>query len=471
MKKTLDAYLPYCGQPALDEIRSLADKLSGQSVVHVNSTFYGGGVAEMLTSYIPLLNDAGVDAEWRLLKGSREFFALTKRIHNALQGKASRFDLRDEELYLQTLEENSRFTHLQGYDAVIVDDSQPAGLIDFYPRSTPSFFKPLSALAGLAKVRKKQAWIWRGHIDLTYPNRAAWAFMRPFLAKYDAYVLSSHAFRRPDWRKPYFIIPPAIDPLSDKNRSMSDAEIRSLLAANGLDDDKPMIAQISRFDPWKDPLGVIHVFKSVRRHMDCQLVLLGNFADDDSEGPQLYRRVLEAASQHKDIHVVALESDCLVNAVQRRADVVVQKSIREGFGLTVTEALWKGKPVVATAVGGIRLQIQDGMSGYLVRNNSECERRILHLLKNPALGRQLGQAGWAHTRDNFLMTRLVRDELAMLNSVLGSKPALPLKQAAKLFKLPLEGMQKMAQMMNEVAGDMAPPPTKQNELKDAGLGS
>lgn len=450
MAKTLDSYLPYCGQPAVDEIRRLAGRLEGQSIAHVNSTFYGGGVAEMLTSYIPLLNDAGVDVEWRLLKGNREFFSLTKKLHNAMQGQRARFSGAEAGLYRQTLEENSRFMHLQGYDAVIVDDPQPAGLIDFYPRRMPSLFKPLAALSALREWRKRQAWIWRAHIDLTGPNPAAWAFMRPYLRKYDAYALSSRSFRSPDRRKPAFIIPPAIDPLSDKNREMGEVERDRLLAAHELDDDKPMIAQVSRFDPWKDPLGVIEVFKRVRRQMDCQLVLLGNFADDDAQGPLMYKKVLEAARGHKDVHIVTVESDRLVNAVQRRADVVVQKSIREGFGLTVTEALWKGRPVVASAVGGICMQIEDGRSGYLVKGNTECERRILHLLKNPGLGRQLGLAGWARVRDNFLITRLMRDELSMLNAVLGSKPSLPLKQAARLFKLPLEGMQKMAQMVKEI---------------------
>lgn len=460
MAKTLDSYLPYCGQPAVDEIRRLAGRLEGQSVAHVNSTFYGGGVAEMLTSYVPLLNDAGVDAEWRLLKGSREFFRLTKKLHNALQGQRARFSPQELELYLQTLGENSRFMHLQGYDAVIVDDPQPAGLIDFYPRRMPSLFKPLAALSALREWRRHQAWIWRAHIDLTSPNQAAWTFMRPYLRKYDAYALSSRSFRRPDMRKPFFIIPPAIDPLSDKNRGMKDGERDRLLAGHELDDDKPMIAQVSRFDPWKDPLGVIEVFKRVRKQTSCQLVLLGNFADDDAQGPLMYRKVLEAARGHKDIHVVTVESDLLVNAVQRRADVVVQKSVREGFGLTVTEALWKGRPVVASAVGGIRLQIQDGASGYLVKNNAECGRRILHLLKNPGLGRQMGQAGWAGVRDNFLITRLVRDELAMLNSVLGSKPTLPLKQAARLFKLPLDGLGYFAKMARDMGKMAAPRPAR-----------
>ncbi|MFH0927775.1 MAG: glycosyltransferase [Candidatus Micrarchaeota archaeon] len=455
MKRTLDAYLPYCGQAAIDEIRALADRLDGQSVVHVNSTFNGGGVAEMLAAYIPLLNDAGIDSEWRLLKGNKEFFSLTKRLHNSLQGQREKFSKQDEELYKQALEENAHFTHLHGYDAVIVDDPQPAGFIDFYPRKLPSLFKPMAGLSSLREWRKKQVWIWRGHIDLSRPYPAAVKFMQPYLSKYDAYVLSSKKFRRPDKKKPYFIIPPAIDPLSEKNRPMEEDEIHRLLYEHGLEDAKPMIAQVSRFDPWKDPLGVIEAFLRIRKKFDCQLVLLGNFATDDAQGPQTYKEVLEAAQVHKDVHILAVESDALVNAVQRRADVVVQKSIREGFGLTVSEGLWKGRPVVASAVGGIKLQIKDGKSGYLSSNGRDFERKVYHLLKNPALGRKMGQAGWGRVHRHFLITRLVRDELSMLNLMLGSKPSLPLKEAAKILKLPLNGMQMMMQMASKAVANGA----------------
>lgn len=435
----LEDYVQFCGRGQIDSILTLGEALEGQSIVHVNSTYYGGGVAEMLNRYVPLMNEAGVDMDWRLLKGNDEFFAFTKRIHNALQGADIKITDEDMQVYEETILHNSLFTHLEGYDAVIIDDPQPAGLINHYHRKVPGIFKPLPSLLRLDRLRKKQPWIWRGHIDLGNPNPEAAKFLSQYVSKYDSLILSHSSYSIPGIRKPTFLIPPAIDPLSKKNMPMKEKEIDRLLAAHGISCDKPIVCQVSRFDPWKDPLGVLEVFRQVRKKRDCQLVLLGNFATDDSQGAEIYRQVATAAEKVPDAHVLSVDSEVLVNAMQRRSDVIIQKSLREGFGLTVSEAMWKGTPVVASNVGGIPLQIEDGVSGYLVNNGQECAQRVLKLLSDRKNAKRMGKAARERVREKFLMTRLVHEELACLVSMLRGKPSFGIGELSTLVRMPFVG--------------------------------
>ncbi len=408
----LERYAQLVGDDYIQSLYDLGGQCRDKSMVHVNSTYYGGGVAEMLNSYVPLLNDAGLSTEWRLLKASREFFAVTKKMHNALQGKSSRLSDKDVELYEQAIDSNAEFTRLDWYDLVVIDDAQPCGLVTRYSRKSPSLWKPLPIFLKLLEFQKKQAWVWRCHIDLTKPDESTWAYLRKYVEKYDAVVVSSPKYRT-SVRKPHYYILPAIDPLSDKNREMTDSEISRKLQKYGIEDDRPLVLQVSRFDPWKDPLGVIDAYRRVRKKAKCQLVLIGSMATDDPEGEEVFNQVFREVEKEDDVHLITSQDDLLVNALQRRADVVVQKSLREGFGLTVSEAMWKGTPVVASRVGGIPLQIDDGENGYLVDNIPQCADRIAYLLTHASKARQLGMNAVEKVRKSFLMPRLVKDELEL----------------------------------------------------------
>ncbi|MFH1246765.1 MAG: glycosyltransferase, partial [Candidatus Micrarchaeota archaeon] len=344
-------YANIVGEKKIEEIETLGSILSEKSMVHVNATFYGGGVAEMLNAYIPLLNEAGLKTEWRLLKGGREFFNVTKKMHNALQGEKVRFSKDELDCYESTLEMNSLITNLNWYDCVIIDDPQPCGMIKLYSRESPSLWKPLPEFLRLPLLQKKQPWVWRVHIDLSNPNQIVWHYLKKFINCYDAVVVSHLSYAKGIIR-PIFIMPPAIDPLADKNRDLSETQVDQILEKHGIDCNVPLITQVSRFDPWKDPLGVIRAFRKVRKTQKCQLVLIGSMAADDPEGGAVFNRVYRAAQQMKDVTLLTLQDDLLVNALQRKSAVVVQKSIKEGFGLTVSEALWKGTPVVGGKVGG-----------------------------------------------------------------------------------------------------------------------
>ncbi len=386
----------------LAEIYSRARGLYGKHIVHVNATYQGGGVAEILYSLVMLMNDVGIETGWRILHGSQEFFEITKGFHNALQGGKMNLSERKKQVYLQVNDNFLRFTHLH-HDCVIIHDPQPLSLIRTY--------------------RKRQPWIWRCHIDLTEPHKELWDFLKGFLLKYDQMVVSSEKYFKDELPVDQRLMYPAINPLSAKNRAIGEKAVLEHIKKAGIPTDKPIITQVSRLDPWKDPEGVIDVYKRVKEKVDCRLVFCYNVASDDPEGLQVYNRVYRKANRHvkkKDILFVLGNYELLVNAIQRFSDVVIQKSTREGFCLSVTEALWKGTPVVASNVGGLPVQIQDGVNGFLLEPNDVegFAERIVHLLKNPQERERLGQKGHETVRGKFLITRLLSDYLDMLNSIM-----------------------------------------------------
>ena len=386
----------------LAEIYSRARGLYGKHVVHVNATYQGGGVAEILYSLVQLMNDVGIDAGWRILHGSQEFFEITKSFHNALQGAKLNLTEKKKQAYLQINDNFSKFTHIQ-HDCVIVHDPQPLALIRAY--------------------RKRQPWIWRCHIDLTNPNEELWDFLKGHLLKYDEIVMSSEKYFKEDLPVDQRLMFPAINPLSEKNRDISEKAIHEHLTKACIPTDKPIITQVSRLDPWKDPEGVIDVFKLVKEKVDCRLVFCYNVASDDPEGLRMYRKVQRKANKlinTGDIVFVVGNNEALVNSVQRFSNVIIQKSTREGFCLCVTEALWKGTPVVASNVGGIPYQIDDGQSGFLVepKNNEGFAERIIHILQNPDEAKTVGEKAKEKVRKKFLITRLLSDYLDMLNSIM-----------------------------------------------------
>ena len=400
--RTLEDHRPIVGDDVISGIYRKAASLRGKRVLHVNSTYQSGGVAEMILSLVPLMNNVGIDTRWNILNGDGEFFAITKNFHNALQGQAVAFSDEEKDLYLQTNEAFSGQMAID-HDLVVIHDPQPLPLIRFY--------------------RKTQPWVWRCHVDLSNPNPALWEFLKGFVLDYDRMVISHEHYRRRGMPMEQWICRPAIDPLSEKNRDLSEAETAALLAKYGVPTDKPLVTQISRFDKWKDPLGVVEVFSEVKRHVDCRLVLCGSMAPDDPEGWAIYRQVEDAARpliDAGDVILITAEDHLLVNALQRASAVILQKSLREGFGLTVTEGLWKGRPVIASRVGGIPLQIEDGVTGFLL-DPTDVEGfawRVRQVLENPDLGERLGRAGKEHVRQHFLITRLLSDYLDMLNAEL-----------------------------------------------------
>jgi len=400
--RTLEDHRPIVGDDVISGIYRKAASLRGKRVLHVNSTYQSGGVAEMILSLVPLMNNVGIDTRWNILNGDGEFFAITKNFHNALQGQAVAFSDEEKDLYLQTNESFSGQMAID-HDLVVIHDPQPLPLIRFY--------------------RKTQPWVWRCHVDLSNPNPALWEFLKGFVLDYDRMVISHEHYRRRGMPMEQWICRPAIDPLSEKNRDLSEAETAALLAKYGVPTDKPLVTQISRFDKWKDPLGVVEVFSEVKRHVDCRLVLCGSMAPDDPEGWAIYRQVEDAARpliDAGDVILITAEDHLLVNALQRASAVILQKSLREGFGLTVTEGLWKGRPVIASRVGGIPLQIEDGETGFLLdpTDTEGFAWRVRQVLENPDLGERLGRAGKEHVRQHFLITRLLSDYLDMLNEEL-----------------------------------------------------
>jgi len=386
----------------LAEIYSRARGLYGKHIVHVNATYQGGGVAEILYSLVQLMNDVGMNAGWRILHGSQDFFEITKGFHNALQGAKLSLSEKKKQTYLQVNDNFAKFTHLE-HDCVIVHDPQPLSLIRAY--------------------RKRQPWIWRCHIDLTNPHDELWDFLKGFLLKYDQVVMSSEKYFKEDLPVDQRLIFPAINPLSEKNRDISVKTMLEHIKKVGIPTDKPLITQVSRLDPWKDPEGVIDVFKLVKEKVDCRLVFCYNVASDDPEGLRMYRKVQRKANKlinTGDIVFVVGNNETLVNSIQRFSSVIIQKSIREGFCLCVTEALWKGTPVVASNVGGIPYQIDDGQSGFLAepQDNEGFAERIIHILQNPDEAKAVGEKAKEKVRREFLITRLLSDYLDMLNTLI-----------------------------------------------------
>jgi trehalose synthase len=397
-KSKLRDYETVVDHSVIEELRLLGDRLSGRIIQHINSTYTGGGVAEILEHLVPLLNQLGVDARWNIIRGDDQFFEVTKKFHNALHGKDEKLVADDFTLFLETTEHNLSELKFDG-DIFFIHDPQPVALIS-------------------KKKEIGRRWVWRCHIDVSRPDPQVWGFIQGFVNDYDAAIFSAPNFAQ---QLPIrqFLIPPAIDPLSDKNKELSPETINSVLAKYGLSRDKPMIVQISRFDYLKDPLGVITAFEAVMRYIDCQLVLAGGTASDDPESEKVLNEVMARASGNPDIHILMLPpgSDLEINALQRAATVVLQKSLSEGFALTISEALWKGKPVVATAVGGIPLQVKHKLTGLLCYSIDGAAYALRQLLTNPEYANWLGQNGRQHVKQNFLVTRQLRDYLLLCLSL------------------------------------------------------
>lgn len=395
----VEDYEQFIGAHALAEIREVARAIRGRTVLHVNSTPVGGGVAEILTRMVPLLNQLEVPSRWDVIKGGEQFFGFTKRVHNALHGQPEVFTEGDRDLFEATTEANLQTMDLAA-DFVLIHDPQPIGLVQ--------------ARTGLGGH-----WAWRCHIDFSRPDPSVWDLLEPWIEQYEAAVVSAPSFAR-DLKTRQVLISPSIDPLSDKNRELPPEQVQAIVAGFGVDTSRPIVTQISRFDSLKDPLGVVQVYKLVKRSSDCQLVLAGGGATDDPEGPAILAAVQDAAAGDPDIHVLFLPpgSDIEINAIQRASTVVLQKSLKEGFGLTVSEALWKGRPVVASAVGGIPLQVAHGYSGLLSRSIDGTAYAVRQLLHDPEYAKRLGQNGREHVRQNFLITRHVRDYLLLFLSML-----------------------------------------------------
>ena len=407
-ERSLAAYQEAVPAPLLEELRRVAGDLQGARILHVNATPYGGGVSELLRSAVPLLRDLGVETEWKIIGGDEPFFQVTKGIHNGLQGAANPLTEQDRAVYAANTERNAAALDAKAYDAVVVHDPQPAGML---------------RVAGKGGAR----WLWRCHIDTSQPDPEVWAFLREHLDGYDAAVFTMREFVPPDLPiRRVEVIPPAIDPLSPKNMPLPEATAREVLSWIGIEHDRPLVTQVSRFDPWKDPLGVIAAYRLVREEVPgLQLALVGSMALDDPEGWEVYQEIRAASEADPLIHVftnLTGVGNVEVNAFQRLADVVIQKSLREGFGLVVSEALWKGTPVVAGDAGGIPLQMADGAGGYLVRSVEECAAATLRLLADPAAAREAGARGRERVRRHFLLPRLLLNELQLLAELLGERP-------------------------------------------------
>ncbi|HEY2937094.1 MAG TPA: glycosyltransferase [Gaiellaceae bacterium] len=406
--KALADYATIATRGLMDEIRRLAEPLQGKRVAHLSATAFGGGVAEINYTLVPLMASAGLEVEWRIIRGAEEFFGVTKTIHNALQGSPQGLTDEHQAIFRRYNLLNAEEFE-DAYDYVIVHDPQPVAMIDHFEASTAK-------------------WIWRGHIDFSTPNSQVLDFLLPSIRRYDAAIFHMREYvpRAPGLPECY-IWPPAIDPLAPKNMALSPEDAAYIVDQFGIDVDRPLLTQVSRFDPWKDPLGVIDAYREVKaRYPDVQLALVGSMAHDDPEGWEFYNQTVAYAAGDPDIYILSNLNNVgsvEVNAFQVHARAVLQKSIREGFGLTVSEALWKARPTVAGNVGGIVTQIQDGETGWLVNSSSECADACLAILDDPADARRRALAGKEHVRRNFLTPRLLRDWLVLFNRLVGNDTA------------------------------------------------
>ncbi len=393
----INDYESIIGKGLIDELWLLAEHLKGKSVQNINSTAVGGGVAEILNRMIPLLRELGIDAKWDVIKGGEQFFNVTKKIHNALHGAPEEISSDMWDVFWTTGEQNSKEIPCTA-DIVFIHDPQPIALIN-------------------QKDVKNNKWIWRCHVDVSHAQAIVWEALRGHMIRYDATVFSAPSFSKPLPIK-QFLIQPSIDPLSDKNKELSRDVIEEVLVLYGIKNDKPIITQVSRFDSLKDPLGVIEAYKRVKRYVDCQLILAGGTASDDPESANVLQKVMLRAEGDPDIHVLLLpQNDIHINAIQRASSVIMQKSLREGFGLTVTEALWKGIPVVASAVGGIPLQIKHKFHGLLCNSIGGAALALKQLLQNQEYAKKLGENGREHVRQNFLVTRHLKEYLLLFLSL------------------------------------------------------
>jgi trehalose synthase len=388
----IEDYQPLVGDGTIDRIRRKAEVLHDLHVAHINSTYYGGGVAELLSSLTLLMNDVGIETGWRVIQGAPDFFSITKKMHNALQGGEINMTDLKQEIYESVIYENVIRNHID-HDFVIIHDPQPLLMIKHY--------------------KKKGPWVWRCHLDLTAADKELWTYIKPNVELYDAVILTLEDYKQ-DLETPQVFFMPAIDPFSIKNRELTEDEIDERLDHYDIPSDLPLVVQISRFDRWKDPEGVIKAFKIAQKDIDARLVLLGNVATDDPEGTEVFQSLLNY--QNDRIIILSREDTALVNALQRRAAVVVQKSLREGFGLTVTEAMWKGAAVIGGNVGGIRHQIEDGVNGFLVSSIEGTADAIVKLVKDGDLRKQMGNRAKERVKANFLLTHLLEQYLDLINS-------------------------------------------------------
>jgi trehalose synthase len=384
----IEDYEALVGAEVIQRIRDKADKLKGLRVANFNSTYYGGGVAEIISSLTLLMNSLGLRTEWRVIQGTPDFFSITKKMHNALQGGEIDLSRIKKEIFEQVIYENSVRNFLD-HDFIIVHDPQPLPLIEHYEKKCP--------------------WLWRCHLDLSRPDKEMWRYLRRWIDNYDAVILSCKEFAQ-EMKPPQRMMMPAIDPFTIKNRHLSDREINERLAHYGIPTDLPLVVQVSRFDPWKDPKGVVEAFQLARKQIDARLVLLGNFATDDPEGEEIFHSLC-ACRDDRILILTSGDDTALVNALQQRAAVVLQKSLREGFGLTVAEAMWKGTPVIGGSVGGIRYQIDDGVNGFLISSIEETAKRIVQLVGDKELRNEMGHKAREAVRKNFLLTRYLEQYL------------------------------------------------------------
>ncbi len=394
----LEEYVPLLGKPEVAEMRALAKPLRGKRVQMVNSTKVGGGVAEILNRLVPLAEELEIDIHWDVLQGGADFFEVTKAFHNALHGASYVSNAQDFAIFREYNQRNFDLVR-QDAEFTIIHDPQPAGLIG-------------------ARREKAGHWIWRCHIDLSHPNSAVWGFLQPYVAQFDGAIFSSPEFSR-QLPVPQYLFYPSIDPLSEKNRELDEGFIASVLTKFGIDSERPILTQISRFDRLKDPVGVIRAYRIVKRYFDCQLVLAGGGASDDPEGAMVLDEVRKEAGADSDIHILELPAwaPLEVNALQRASTVVIQKSLREGFGLTVAEALWKRKPVVASAVGGIPTQVIHKHTGLLAHSVEGTAYQIRFLLSHPEIAKRLGEQGHKHVKENFLITQNLKNYLVLMLSL------------------------------------------------------
>lgn len=396
----LEDYCSVIGKPQLEELRYLADDLRGKTVKMVNSTAVGGGVAEILNRLVPLLDELGIETHWEVITGGNDFFEVTKAFHNALHGAPYVLTREAQEVFLAHTEQNRRRMKFEE-DLVVIHDPQPAGLV-------------------ASRKDRPGKWIWRCHIDLSNPHPEVWGFLRPMVEQYDAAIFSSPAFAR-SLPIPQYLFYPCIDPLSEKNKDLEESYLQEVCDDFGIDRSRPIVTQISRFDRLKDPLGVIRAYKMAKNYVDCQLVLAGGGASDDPEGTVVLKEVQEAAADDPDIIILDLPpwSALEINALQRASTLMVQKSLKEGFGLTVTEALWKAKPTIAAAVGGIPIQIIHKLTGMLVHSVEGCAYQIRYLLTHPEFAAQLGKNGREHVKESLLITANVRRWLLLFRILSG----------------------------------------------------
>jgi trehalose synthase len=416
MESLLEQYSNVVGNEVIDHLRQLAYPLRGMKILHINSTKEGGGVAEILNRLIPLKRELGIDAEWEIIKGEKDFYACTKKMHNSLQG-----DRDDISSSLLTIYENTNLQNferlrdkLEQADIVFIHDPQPAALLHF------------------CKERKGK-WLWRCHIDVSHPYRPVWKYLREYIKDYDASIWSLSDFVQP-LSHPLYLIPPSIDPLSEKNIELPKKEISAFLDSWKIKKGVPIVTQVSRFDRFKDPIGVIQSYRLVRDYVPIQLVLAGGGASDDPEGEQVLREVLTFANGDPDIHILELPPDAhrQINALQRGSDIIMQKSLKEGFGLTVTEGLWKGKPVIAGDTGGIKLQVIDHYCGFRVSTPEGAAMRVRYLLKHPEIMKRMGNNARQFVLDNYLITRQLREYLTLVVGLtFGSKEEIELKLPAR----------------------------------------